>query len=103
MATDVDFDTARARAAAVFRASPPQIEFENPALDRAKLLEWAKLTGGNVYDPWALAGLPAELTAKARVAVIRFEDELWDAPLWAFLFILLAGTEWYIRKRENLP
>ena len=91
------------KAAAVFRASPPQIEFENPALDRAKLLEWAKLTGGNVYDPWALAGLPAELTAKARVAVIRFEDELWDAPLWAFLFILLAGTEWYIRKRENLP
>jgi hypothetical protein len=56
-----------------------------------------------VYDPWNLKDLPAEITAKARVAVVRFEDELWDAPLWAFLFILFAGTEWFMRKRENLP
>jgi hypothetical protein len=88
---------------AVFRASPPQIEFENPALDREKLLAWARLTGGNVYDPSDLAGLPEELKNKARAAVIRVEDELWDAPLWAFLFVLLAGAEWYWRKRENLP
>jgi uncharacterized membrane protein len=91
------------KAAAIFRASAPQIEFENPALDREKLTGWATLTGGNVYDPWNLKDLPAEITAKARVAVVRFEDELWDAPLWAFLFILFAGTEWFMRKRENLP
>jgi uncharacterized membrane protein len=91
------------KASAVFRAAVPQIEFENPALDRTRLTEWAKRTGGNVYDPWNLEELPKEVAAKARAAVIRFEDELWDAPLWAFLFVLLAGTEWFMRKRENLP
>lgn len=91
------------KASAVFRASIPQIEFENPALDRNKLTEWAKLSGGNVYDPWATEELPKEISAKAKASLIRFTDELWDAPLWAFLFILLAGTEWFMRKRENLP
>jgi hypothetical protein len=86
-----------------FRAAVPQIEFENPALDREKLTGWAKLAGGNVYDPWNLKELPGEIAAKARAAVVRFEDELWDAPLWAFLFILFAGAEWFLRKRENLP
>jgi hypothetical protein len=81
----------------------PQLEFENPALDRARLTDWARLAGGNVYDPWDLDELPAEVRAKARAAVVRTQDELWDAPLWAFLFILLAGMEWWMRKRQNLP
>ncbi|MFC1671721.1 hypothetical protein ACFL01_01165, partial [Planctomycetota bacterium] len=87
---------------AVFRAAEPQLEYENPALDKTRMVEWAKIAGGNVYYPWDVEELPSELAAKARAAVIRTEDDLWDAPIWAFLFILCAGTEWFMRKRNNL-
>jgi hypothetical protein len=90
------------KVAAVFRAAEPQLEYENPALDKDRMIEWAKIAGGNVYHPWDVEELPAELAAKAKAAIIRTEDDLWDAPLWAFLFILCAGAEWFLRKRNNL-
>lgn len=86
----------------VFRAVPPQLEYENPALDKERMAEWAKLAGGNVYDPWDLSNLSDEVVAKAKAARVRVEDELWDAPFWAFLFVIFAGTEWFIRKWNNL-
>lgn len=86
-----------------FRVVESQVEYENPSLDRTLLETWAAKAGGNVYDPWDLSGLPGEISAKAKQSLIRTEDELWDAPLWLILFILLAGSEWFIRKRNNLP
>jgi uncharacterized membrane protein len=91
------------KVSAGFRATEPQVEYENPALDRDRLASWAGKTGGNVYDPWDVSGLPDEVAAKERPFLVRTEDELWDAPLWIFIFILFAGTEWFMRKRENLP
>ena len=91
------------RASVPFRVVEPQIEYENPALDRKLLEEWAGKAGGNVYDPWDLSGLADEISAKEKQSLIRTEDELWDAPLWMFLFIVFAGTEWFVRKRKNLP
>jgi len=91
------------REVASFRALAPQTEFESPALDKAKLTEWAKRSGGNIYDPWRLGALPDELAAKAKSATVRIEEDMWDAPIWAFLFVLIAGIEWFTRKRMNLP
>jgi uncharacterized membrane protein len=98
----VTLEQGEEKVSAVFRAAEPQLEYENPALDRDRMVEWAKIAGGNVYHPWDVEELPVELAAKAKAAVIRTEDDLWDAPLWAFLFILCAGAEWFLRKRNNL-
>ena len=86
-----------------FRAIDPQAEFENPSLNREDLLAWAKLSGGNVFDPWDLDSLPDEVVAKAKSTHMRIVDELWDAPLWLILFVMFAGIEWFWRKWENLP
>jgi uncharacterized membrane protein len=86
-----------------FMALEPQVEFDNPALDRESLRKWAKLSGGNVYDPWALDALPGEIDVKAKSTSMEITDEMWDAPLWVFLFVALAGTEWFWRKWRNLP
>ncbi len=91
------------RVSVAFRVVESQVEYENPALDRKRLETWAAKAGGNVYDPWDLSGLSKEISAKAKPSLIRTEDELWDAPLWLFVFVLIAGAEWFIRKRKNLP
>lgn len=91
------------KAVAGFRVAERLVEFDNPALNKRGMAAWAKLSGGNVYDPWALEALPDEIVVKAKQAHVHTLDELWDAPLWAFLFAGLAGVEWFLRKWSNLP
>ncbi len=86
-----------------FRVSDPMIEFDNPSQDRESLRKWAKTSGGNVYEPWGLEPLPGEIEVKAKSAYLEVTDELWDAPLWVFLFVAFAGVEWFWRKWRNLP
>ena len=37
-----------------------------------------------------------------RVAIERREMDLWDQPLLYCFVVLLAGIEWYVRRRSNL-
>jgi hypothetical protein len=33
---------------------------------------------------------------------VKTEKELWDTPLWFLLFVVFAGAEWYLRRKDNL-
>ena len=88
---------------AVFRVEEPFTEFLQPSMDKERMLTWAGLSGGNVYDPWGTGKLPEEIATKSRLAVIESTSELWDAPFWVFLFVALSGAEWFLRKWMRLP
>ena len=45
------------------------------------------------------ASLPPEETTDS---IITIERELWDTPLWFLLIVAFAGTEWFLRRKDNL-
>ena len=47
-----------------------------------------------------LAGELGEPEVTTRVA--KLQKELWDAPLLFLLLVAFAGTEWFLRRRDNL-
>jgi hypothetical protein len=80
----------------------PNLEYENPILDRAALDSIAACTGGRTFDV-TQAKEAADAFKIGRVSH-RLEDrqEIWDAPiLWVGLFVILC-LEWIIRKRVRL-
>ena len=43
-----------------------------------------------------------EVEEEAMSTIARLEISLWDIPLWYIVIVLFAGTEWYLRRRDNL-
>ncbi|MBX3441115.1 MAG: hypothetical protein KF774_01820 [Planctomyces sp.] len=80
----------------------PNLEYENPILDRAALDAVAACTGGRSFDLLEADAL-AEAFKIGRVThVLEDRQEVWDAPLlWASLFTCLC-LEWVLRKRVRL-
>ncbi len=80
----------------------PNLEFENPGVDRATLDSVAICTGGRTFDI-TQGNEAAELFKIGRVThLLEHRQEIWDAPiLWGSLFLVLCG-EWILRKRMRL-
>lgn len=62
----------------------------------------AKASGGSVIAPRELSGLIDQIPAPEMSRIVAREMELWDTPLLYLLLVLLLGTEWFLRRRENL-
>jgi len=63
----------------------------------------AALSGGKRLQPNELADLPELLkTDEQQSVTIHKEKDLWDMPVLFVLLVVISGTEWYIRRRENL-
>lgn len=63
----------------------------------------AGMFGAQAMTLTQLADLPASLKGQEpSTVVIKRERDLWDAPLLFILLVIVAGLEWYARRRHNL-
>jgi hypothetical protein len=63
----------------------------------------AELSGGKLWSLSTLGNLPDSLGKEEKLSnVVRIEKDLWDAPLLYLLIVIIAGTEWYLRRKDNL-
>ncbi len=85
-----------------FEVVIPRIEFDNPGMRWDFLEEVARNSGGEARRVDGLMDLAETIDAGRQKALITGEDELWDAPIMAILFVLFFGLEWFTRKRSDL-
>ncbi len=80
----------------------PNLELENPALDRAQLEGLAAATGGRVFDLTQSADVAPSFQVARVQRVLEERQEIWDAPAFYGLIFLLLVAEWILRKRCRL-
>jgi len=85
---------------AVVSVSP--VELIELAADRGRLARLALLTGGRVTEPTAIGDVPERLGPPAVERSERRQIDLWDNWLLLLLIVIVAGSEWLIRKRVSL-
>lgn len=80
-----------------------QLEFENPAMQKTLLEKIGASSGGEFVTLDQLSKLPEKISQK--VTKVRQQNELkmWDNWLFLLLITLIAGLEWAIRKKTDLP
>ncbi|MEK6235712.1 MAG: hypothetical protein N2C14_13470 [Planctomycetales bacterium] len=63
----------------------------------------AEQSGGKRLNLLSLNELTKELGENKELSrPARMQIELWDKPILFILLVMFAGTEWYMRRRENL-
>jgi hypothetical protein len=100
------------QAHADFTVAIPQLEMETPDMKKELLDNIAKnsvksTTDGRdakigMYFADQAGQLLKDLSQAQREVEEKKENTLWDAPILLVLFTLFMGTEWLIRKRNDL-
>jgi hypothetical protein len=85
-----------------FIVGPLNREARDAAQNRELLKRIASDTGGQYYTLSRAEDMIEDLTHTGGAGSIRETKELWDMPINFLLVILLAGGEWFIRKRKGL-
>ena len=89
-----------------FRVSENIDEFNDASLKEDTLRDMAKITGGRYYRPQEAAAIPAEVAKSIQEVKdqgVRPElRQIWDTPLLLAALLVLAGAEWFIRRRSGL-
>lgn len=80
-----------------------QLEFENPAMQKTLLEKVASNSGGEFVALDQLSKLPEKISQKVTKVRQQNEQKLWDNWLFLLLITLIAGLEWAIRKKTDLP
>jgi len=80
------------------------LEMDQPAADPTLLASLASTTGGELLPPEQLPELLDRLLAQTKELEIPIVTRrtLWDTWPVLVIFTLLAGSEWYLRKRWGL-
>jgi len=78
------------------------LEMRQTAMQQQLLEQMAEATGGRYYPIGELPQLPDAIPAEPRTRLVRMEKELFDLPVLFVLLVILAGAEWFIRRRSNL-
>ena len=91
-----------AKASTAFVVESLALEKQKPELDDAFLKKLASAGGGKYYQPDELAKWMKSLPDNTLVIRSEQEVELWNAPLFLWLFILPLSIEWLVRKRKGL-
>ncbi len=73
------------------------------AADRGLLERLATLTGGIVADPPRALDTLAAFGAPTLKHTERRQWSIWDSWPFLALIVLIAGAEWFLRKRARLP
>ena len=71
-------------------------------LDEKTLREIATATGGIYLPLLSFDQLPQVLRARSEEKIERREILLWNSPIIFAAFVLLASSEWILRKRRLL-
>lgn len=77
-------------------------EDREPAMQEAMLRKMAELSGGRYVSIRDLPKLAQFIDRPGRTVTDRRDIDLWDKPALYVLLILLAGGEWWLRRRSNL-
>lgn len=90
-----------------YQVRTPRVEMEEPGMRKELLDKIATLSNpGNRKARTFFPDEPDQLVKALRTSEeelkTRFEDPLWDSPLFLLAFVLLFGLEWLIRKRSDL-
>ncbi len=89
-----------------FKVSAPFVEFTNAGQKEELLRQMAAITGGayyNVEDAGKIPPAVKENVKAARTAGIEPVDhEIWDMPINFLFLLLIAATEWVIRRKSGL-
>lgn len=80
-----------------------QLEFENPAMQKTLLEKIGSGSGGEFVTLDQLHKLPDKISQKVTKVRQQSELKMWDNWLFLLLITLLAGLEWAIRKKTDLP
>lgn len=62
----------------------------------------AELSGGRAFSIRNVNTLPDSISSVTTTRSIRQERDLWDLPVIFILIVVLFGSEWYLRRSENL-
>jgi hypothetical protein len=87
----------------VIDSLPARWEFQETAMQRKNLEQLATTTGGQYIELGDIDKLPDIISATTRRAHSQLEIELWDTWLGLLLLALCLGSEWYLRRRIDLP
>jgi hypothetical protein len=80
----------------------PNLEYDNPVVDRPALDAIAACTGGSTFDITQGNEVAQAFKIGRVTRLLEDRQEIWDAPLvWVGLFTLLC-LEWILRKRARL-
>jgi uncharacterized membrane protein len=85
-----------------FTAREPQFELGETAMNEGLLRQMAATSGGSFFREEDLAGLAKQLNAKPEALHTTRDVEVWSSPFYFLLMCVVAGTEWFLRKRWNL-
>ena len=85
-----------------FSVRLPQTEFQDPTMDAATLRAIAEATRGTFLRLHEIDQLDGLVQAAGLEITREVPDAVYDAPLAVILFMVLACTEWWLRKRAML-
>ena len=86
----------------VLDISPPQFEFESPAMRIKELQTVADASGGAYVGLEELHKLPEMLKGTAKKMRSQMKRDLWDTWLSLLLITIACAIEWILRKRIDL-
>jgi uncharacterized membrane protein len=77
-------------------------EFFGAEMNRELLTRVAAETGGHFYTADTLDELAGDVVFTEGGTTVTEVLDLWDMPIFFFIFLALIGTEWTVRKRRRL-
>lgn len=80
----------------------PNLEYENPGLDRSTLESLSAATGSATFDVTQQAAIAGAFKIGRIGRQLEHRQEIWDAPIIFGLIFLLLCVEWILRKRCRL-
>jgi len=85
-----------------FTVALPQSEFRHTTLDAKTLEDIANATQGEFLRLHEISQLAERIEAAGQEITTEIQDPVFDAPLIVILFLAIACTEWWLRKRAML-
>jgi uncharacterized membrane protein len=82
-------------------ATTPLEQLE-PAMQEDALRRMAELSGGKYLSVRELPALPDSIRGEVQTATVRKDEDLWDKAFFFVALVLLAGTEWFLRRKYDL-
>lgn len=85
-----------------FTVKTEEPEKRFPNMQRSALEQLSEASGGKYFDVREVGGLKTVLASDQPLTTVRVEKDLWDLPAVFVFLVLLAGVEWFVRRRSNL-
>jgi len=96
-------DDAKASNIVEFSIVNEPLEGRETAVNVEVARQMAELSGGKTVALDSLSTLSGEFGYPNKLTTtIRRQQAMWDAPFLFVLFVLFAGVEWYVRRKDHL-